>query len=170
MENETHAPVYELTPKELRHFFLSHLNRIYCAKSELVEKLPELGKRSNFVDLRQAVLDTIEIVRNQILRIREIYISMDAIYTPESCVGLIGLLDEAFQAIGSPDDSPAMRDLSVLFYMQNIESIETASFNMMLRVAHQLDEKHVAELLFECYEEAKEDKILFREITGNYIH
>jgi hypothetical protein len=46
----TRIPEKELDPKELRQFFISHLNRIYCAKSRLVEKLPELGKRSHYVE------------------------------------------------------------------------------------------------------------------------
>ena len=94
---------------------------------------------------------------------------MDAFYQPESCVGLIGILDEAFQAIGLPEDSPAIRDLSVLFYMQNIESIETASFKTMLLVAHKLNQPEVEQLILECYDEAREDKVLFKEIMQKYL-
>ena len=50
-------------------------------------------------------------------------IRLDAFYTPESCIGLLGFLDEAFQSIGPPLDSPPLRDLSILFYRHNIESI-----------------------------------------------
>jgi len=169
MENEPRTPSYDLSPNELRHFFISHLNRIYCAKSQLAEKLPELAKRSHFLDLQQAIVETVEIVQNQLARIKEMYIRLDAFYHAESCTGLVGILDEAFQSIGSPGDSPALRDLSVLFYMQNIESIEIASFKMMMLVADQLEAKEVAQLLLECYDEAREDKILFREITANYL-
>lgn len=158
-----------LSLKELRHFFISHLNRIYCAKSQLMEKLPELGKRSHYVDLQQAIAETVEVVKNQIIRMKQIYILLDSWYQPESCIGLVGVLDEAFQSIGHPDESPALRDLSILFYMHNIESIETASFKVMMLVAHQLGEPGIAQLLLECYDEAMEDKILFKEITANYL-
>lgn len=166
---ESRIPTKELTPKELRHFFISHLNRIYCAKSQLVEKLPELGKRSHFTDLRQAIDETVKIVRNQILRMKQVYIMLDSWYQPESCIGLVGILDEAFQSIGIPDESGAIRDLSILFYMHNIESIETASFKVMMLVADKMGEPNIAQLLLECYDEAKEDKVLFKEITQNYL-
>jgi ferritin-like metal-binding protein YciE len=169
IDEQPRNPLFELSPEELRHFFIRHLNRIYCAKSKLAEKLPELAKRSHFLDLQQAIAETVEMVELQLLRIREVYIHLDAFYHPESCTGLTGILDEAFQSIGSPVDSPALRDLSVLFYMQNIESIEIASFKMMMLVADQLNEKEVVQLLLECYDEAREDKVLLREITANYL-
>jgi hypothetical protein len=40
---------------------------------------------------------------------------------------------------------------------------------MMMLVADQLEAKKVGQLLLECYDEAREDKILFREITANYL-
>lgn len=169
MDTEKRLPLFKLSKKDLEHFFISHLNRIYCAKSQLVEKLPELGKRSTFLDLRQAIDETVELVENQIRRMREIYIALDAMYTPKSCVGLVGLLDEAFQSIGDPRDSAALRDLSVLFYMQNIESIEMASFKTMMLVADQFADAEITQLLRECYDEAKEDKLLLLEITKNYL-
>jgi ferritin-like metal-binding protein YciE len=166
---EARVPTKELNPKELKHFFISHLNRIYCAKSQLVEKLPELGWSSHFTDLRQAIDETVEVVQNQIIRMKQIYILLDSWYQPESCVGLVGILDEAFQSIGILGESAAIRDLSILFYMHNIESIETASFKVMMLVADKLAEPGIEQLLLECYDEAKEDKILFREITENYL-
>src|ERR1700744_2550455 len=167
MDQHARHPKNHLSPAELRHFLISHLNRIYCAKRQLADKLPELARRSYFLDLRQAIGETVEIVENQIARIRQIYIALDAFYHPESCSGLVGLLDEAFQSIGRPEDSPAVRDLSVLFYMQDIESIEITSFKMLMLVADLLEEKEVAQLLMECYDEAREDKILFKEIAAN---
>jgi ferritin-like metal-binding protein YciE len=53
--------------------------------------------------------------------------------------------------------------------MQNIESIETASFKVMMRVAERLERPDVAQLLRECYDEAREDKALFLAITENYL-
>ena|ERR1700744_3073738 len=169
MENELRIPLIDISQRELRHFFISHLNRIFCAKSQLVDKLPELARRSQFLDLKQAIDETVEIVENQIARMRTIYVKMDAFYHPESCIGVVGILDEAFQSIGSPNDSAALRDLSVLFYMQNIESIEITSFKIMMLVADKLDEPDIAQLLLECYDEAREDKLLLKEITANYI-
>lgn len=161
--------VMNLEPADLKVFFISHLNRLYCAKSQLKEKLPIIGRNSNHPELREAINETIEVVEVQLERIKEIYIRLDAFYTPESCVGLLGFLDEAFQSIGPPLDSPALRDLSILFYMQNIESIEIASFQVMMRVADKLQEWDVGRLLKECHDEARQDKALLNAIADHYL-
>lgn len=169
METTSRNPTVELTPDELKRFFISHLNRIYCAKNQLADKLPLLSSRAHYLDLQQAVSETVAAVRLQIRRINQVYILLDTFYQPESCVGLAGILDEAFQSIGTPGDGANLRDLSILFYMHNIESIETASFKIMLRVADHLGQPAVSQLLLECYDEAQEDKALFRAITENYL-
>jgi ferritin-like metal-binding protein YciE len=169
MNDRSRTPTKDLSVAELRRFFISHLNRIYCAKSQLVDKLPQLVHRSYFLDLQQAIIETIEIVEQQIKRMKAVYIALDAFYQPESCVGLDGILDEAFQSIGAADDTAAVRDLSILFYMQNIESIETASFKVMMMVADRLESPEIVQSLRECYDEAREDKALFLAITENYL-
>jgi ferritin-like metal-binding protein YciE len=162
-------PSTNLDYQELIRFFISHLNRIYCAKSQLVDKLPLIGRRSHFRDLQQAIDGTVEEVRGQIGRLKDIYVKLGTSYKPESCIGLVGFLDEAFQSIGPPFDSPALRDLSILFYMQNIESIEMASFQIMMQVADKLQEPATAQLLRECFDEAREDKALFKAIADHYL-
>lgn len=167
--NVPRTPEKELGQDDLMKFFISHLNRIYCAKNQLVDNLPQLKSHAHFLDLRHAIDETVEVVQNQIRRMREIFILLDTFYTHESCTGLIGLLDEAFQSIGPQSDKPALRDLSILFYMQNIESIETASFKVMMLVANKMENPEVVQLLRECYDEANEDRILFKQIIDKYV-
>jgi ferritin-like metal-binding protein YciE len=164
-----HFSEADLDQAELKQFFISHLNRIYCAKNQLADKLPIIAGNTYSSDLRLAVSQAIDCVRVQTGRLEEIYARLDASYTPESCVGLLGFLDEAFQSIGPPLDRPLLRDLSILFYMQNIESIEMASFEVMTRVADKLNESRVAQLLRECHDEARQDKALLNSIAGQYL-
>jgi len=156
-------------PLELKKFFVSHLNRLYCAKNQLSDKLPVIEKNSHSRDLRHAVSGTVDSVLMQIGRIEEIYTRLDASYTPESCIGLSGFLDEAFQSIGPPLDRPILHDLSILFYMQNIESIEMASFEVMMRVADKLKEWDVVQLLRECYDEARQARAMYDALAGHYL-
>jgi ferritin-like metal-binding protein YciE len=159
----------ELEPGELKQFFLSHLNRIYCAKTQLEEKLPVIAGHVHASDLRLAVAQTIHIVSVQIGRLQEIYARFSASYTPESCLGLSGFLDEAFQSIGPPLDRPSLQDLSILFYMRNISSIEMVSVEVMIRVADKLSAWNIAGLLSECYDEARQNMALFNSLASTYI-
>jgi len=94
---------------------------------------------------------------------------LDDFYRPESCNGLVGILEETFQSVGIRGESAGLSDLSLLFYLQNIESIEVTSFNMMRLVAGKLGQPELVQLLAECFDEAKEDKTLLKEITAQYV-
>jgi len=61
-----------LAPEKLKKFFIRHLNRIYCAKLHLVHRLPEIADLAHFNDLQQAIAETIEEVKMQIARMRDI--------------------------------------------------------------------------------------------------
>jgi ferritin-like metal-binding protein YciE len=62
-----------------------------------------------------------------------------------------------------------MCDLSILFYLQHIESIEMASFKMLNLAAPVIDKKETRYLLQENYDEASEDLALLRLITTKYF-
>lgn len=169
METKTLIFPHALSQDELRQFFVSHLDRIYCAKIQLAEKLPQVAGRLFSAQLQEAIQETVADVQRQLHRLNEIYIRMDTFYHKENCSGLIGVLDEAFQSIGRPQDGPGLRDLAALFYMQEIEGIEIASFKMLMLVADQLHNKEIKGLLAECYGEAREDKALFKALITGYL-
>src|ERR1700761_5657699 len=169
MSKELRLPENEMNDQELSDFFISHLNRIFCAKNQLVEKLPQLRKSAHFRDLEQAIGETVEAVDMQIARMKQIYIMLDSVSQFEHCTGLVGLLDEAFQAIGAQEKNAAFRDLSILFYMQIIESVEVTSFRILMQVASKILQPEVEQLLRECYDEAKEDRVLLKQISEHYI-
>lgn len=169
MNVEPRLPANEMNDHDLLDFFLEHLNRIFCAKNQLVEKLPQLRRSAHFRDLEQAIGETVEVVDIQISRMKQIYIMLDSVNRYEHCTGLIGLLDEAFQAIGSQGQNPSFRDLSILYYMQIIESVEVTSFAILMHIADKLQRPDVEQLLRECCDEAKEDRVLLKEISNYYI-
>jgi ferritin-like metal-binding protein YciE len=154
---------------DLHDFFISHLNRIFCAKNQLVERLPELRRKVEFRDLELAIGETIEVVELQIARMKQIYILLDSFNRYEDCSGLAGLLDETFQAIREHSDNGAFRDLSILFYLQIIEGVEMTSFGILMHVADKLGRPDVEQLLLECYDEAKDDRVLLTQISAHLI-
>jgi len=62
-----------------------------------------------------------------------------------------------------------LQDLSIIFYLQNIESVEMASFQILQMAAVKLHNSHINKLLKENYEEAKSDRVLLLLISSKYI-
>jgi len=158
-----------LGSEKLKIFFVKHLNRIYGAKLHLVSRLPSLIKEVGFDDLKSAIEDTVGDVEKQIARMEVIYSLLDAEVSKGSIHGLTGLIQDAFEAIEEQSGEPEMRDLSIIFYLQNIESIEMASFQILQMAAVKLKNRHINQLLKENYEEAKADRILLLLISSKYI-
>ena len=167
--NPSGLPTTILSADKVNLFFTSHLNRIYCAKSHLVERLPEMALQVHFSDLKHAINETLNDVEKQIIRMAEIYVLLDMNYSFENCNGLIGMIEEAYDAIHKQPDDYEMRDLATLFYLQNIESIELSSFQALQLLAVGLKNKHISQLLLENFDSAKEDRALLLVITKRYL-
>ncbi len=154
---------------KLKIFFIRHLDKIYCAKLHLINRLPQLFKQAYFADLKDAILETVGHVEQEISRMEIMYTLLEHQSSACNEKGLTGLVDDAFQAIQKEGTDYELRDLSILFYLQNIESVEMASFQILQMAAVKLKNKQIAKLLKENYEEAKADRTLFLLIASKYI-
>lgn len=158
-----------LGSEKLKFFFIKHLDRIYAAKLHLVSKLPGLAGEVQFADLKNAIFETVRDVEKQIARIEVIYALLDAEVSKGSIHGLTGLIDDAFEAINEQQGEAELRDLSIIFYLQNIESVEMASFQILQMAAVRLNNNQINQMLKENYDEAKADRTLLLFISSKYI-
>ncbi|WP_345211084.1 DUF892 family protein [Mucilaginibacter gynuensis] len=159
----------DLGPGDLRVYFLNNLDKIYAAKTHLVRHLPEIAQEAHFTDLKLAIEETCEDVEKQLARMDIIYAMLEADRAQGNCSGLAGLIDDAFEDIKTHGQHPELRDLSIAFYMQNIESIEMASFQVLEMAAVKLKNKQIKQLIRENYDEAKADRTLLLLITAKYL-
>ena len=155
--------------EKLKTFFIEHLDKIYCAKLHLITRLPKLLEQAHYSDLKSAIIETVNHVELEISRMEMMYTIMDEEYSDCNADGLNGLIEDAFSAIQKQGLDRELRDLSILFYLQNIESVEMASFQILQMAAVKLNNKQIATLLKENYEEAKSDRTLFLLIASKYI-
>ena len=158
-----------VTRADIEEFFLHHLNKIYTAKSLLVLELPELMSNAHFSDLREAIEHTIGEVKQQITRMDEIYEALPIDHVKIHSKGLKGLIEDSFGEIKAYSTNPELRDMSILFYLHCIESIETASFQILEMASVKIKNSQVKELIKKNYEDAKADKTLYLLISAKYI-
>ncbi|MFD0748572.1 DUF892 family protein [Mucilaginibacter calamicampi] len=153
----------------LLKFFADHLDRIYCGKQHLVDSLPALANQAHFNDLKLAILELRDDVRNQIDRMNEIYALLKLERNDEGCVGMTALLQEMFEGIDTHKVDKPLCDLSLIFYLQNIESIEATSFQMLRLTGSKLNNEAVDQLLKENFDEAKDDRGLLLQIGKKFL-
>jgi ferritin-like metal-binding protein YciE len=59
--------------------------------------------------------------------------------------------------------------MAILFYLQNVESIEIASFQVLQMMAVKMKNAEILQLLKENLDEAKDDRMLLLLITAKYV-
>jgi ferritin-like metal-binding protein YciE len=171
MEEQT-DPVnrIKLGAKNLTAFFIDHLNVIYAAKSHLVSKLPQIVDEVHYNDLREGILETVNDVLKQMVRVEIVFELLGEKMSTANCSGMIGMVEEAFQAIRRHKGRDhGLRDLSIANYMQQIESVEIASFQILEMAAVKIKDKQIRKLLKENYDEARADRTLMLLIATKYI-
>jgi len=170
MENQLQRPhqIY-LGDERLLKFFTDNLDKIYCAKKHMIDRFPEMASQAHFADLNHAILETVDDVKKQIARMDIIYERLGAENKTTGCNGLAGMIEEAFTAIHEQKDDTALRDMAILFYLQNMESIEVASFQVLQMMAVKMKNQEILQLLTENLDESKEDRMLLLLITAKYV-
>jgi len=169
-ENNRNRPVtIRLEHTELETFFINHLDKIYSAKKHLVSHLPKIANEAHFKDLFLAIQETIEDVEKQMARMEIIYALLDKNITPGNYSGLSGLVDDSFADIELHSENPELRDMSILFYLSNIESMEMASFQILQIAAVKLKNENIKQLIKENYDEARADRTLMLLIAAKYL-
>lgn len=151
-------------------FFIDHLNRVYCAKAHLIERLQEVLDHDGFSDLEKAIKETIELLEQQVADMDTIFNLLDLKYTFENCSSMISILDSAFISIQQHDDDPELRDLYIISYMYLAENLETASYKMLEIAGERLDNTRVKQLLSQSAEASKAYRALLLLTTEKYFN
>ncbi|RYU91395.1 DUF892 family protein [Mucilaginibacter terrigena] len=150
---------------QLRSFLFEHLNREYCAKSHLLERLSELEEQSHFEDLKDVIKETTGHIEDQVQQLNGVYKELKLSYTFEHCEALINFLEDAFININRQSENKAIRNAFVLSYLYYIESLEVASLRLLILVAKKLGLTSVLKIFTETYTDTKSNQALILHLT-----
>jgi ferritin-like metal-binding protein YciE len=154
----------------LKKVFVMQLNNIYCIKSYLVVNLPVMAKSASFADLKNAILDTTDEIKLQLLRMDQVYKIIGETYSPHQCVGIRALTTEAYKEITAPGMSGLETDLMLLNHMNMLESINVSCFAALKDLAKSLPQDDLYILLKQNLDIAMDNKELYELISKEYIN
>jgi ferritin-like metal-binding protein YciE len=159
----------KLDDASLKKIFLKQLDNIYCIKKHLLKVLPSLADKASFLDLKDAILESLDQIKMQVLRMDVIYKIFTAKYNEAHCIDIKTMSLEAYVTAKVEEQSPVERDLSLLIHLQITESVEMAYFNVLKNLAFNLNNKEVEQLLNQNFETAVDSKKLYELIAKEYI-
>lgn len=157
----------EITESGVSAIFICHVIRIFCAKSHLLERLPELADQPNFKDLAVAIEDTINTTENQLegLCTRFGFLKMPGIM--DDCDALIASMESCFSMIHTWNQDRLARDLNILHYLQSVSATELCSLEILFIASNNFGSAHTKEFLKGIYDEAKKNTALQRLLISH---
>ncbi len=119
--------------------------------------------------MKLAILEDLDDVKKQQLRIDEIYELLSSKASDEGCEVIRTVIEEAFNLGNSTYKSTIANDMDIILYMQLIENIELTSFRMLKLIAQFMGNDQITQMVTECFDENVDNDRLFTLISEEYL-
>jgi ferritin-like metal-binding protein YciE len=157
-------------PVSLKFILADHLNRIYCAKAHLAERLSEIIDSPLFSDLKFPIGRTIINLNNQLKGLATIYDKLNLKPSFANCQDEISLMEKSFMAIHRYEESRKVRNIVMAVYLYVVDGIETASFQSLAYSAPGIQDPEWRTCLADDLLISGNDNILLAYLLRNSIH
>lgn len=146
--------------ESLEELFVEELKDLYHAEKQLVKALPKMAKAATSEELRTAFTDHLEQTKNHILRLEQVFETVDEKAKAKVCKGMQGLIEEGQETM-EEDALEQMADLGLIAAAQKVEHYEISGYGTMRTFAQMLGNQEAVRLLSETLkEEEAADKLL----------
>jgi ferritin-like metal-binding protein YciE len=146
--------------EELQELLTEELKDLYDAEKQLVRALPKVAKAVTDTELKQGILEHLEVTKNQVSRLEQVFELLGERAKGKPCKAMKGLIEEASEHI-SEHERGAVLDSVLIIGSQKIEHYEIAGYGSARAITKSLGNREVLGLLQETLtEEEQTDKRL----------
>ncbi len=157
-------------PRTFADLFVRQLRRMHGVELESLALLPHLAEAASSKELRHVFDSHLKETRRHVERLEEIFRLVGAVPGGEHCVVMDGLAAECREVLRT-DESPALRDASLIAAAQCIEHHEIAEYGTCRTYAQELGLHQAADLLQSTLEEeSAADERLTLVAEGSLFH
>lgn len=150
--------------------FVDMLKDIYWAEKALVKALPKMQKAATSKELKEAIADHLEVTKNQVTRLEQIFELLEKKAAGKKCEAMAGLIEEGMQITEETEEDTMVRDAGIIVAAQKIEHYEIASYGSLRTFASKMGQSEIADLLQETLDEEKETDGLLTELAETSIN
>jgi len=154
----------------LHQFLVDGLKDIYWAENRLLKAIPKMQKEATTVQLEKTLGEHLDVTRDQIQRLDQIFDKLGIKAAGKKCDGMQGLLDEGEHVMEETEEGSVTRDVGIIVSAQKIEHYEIAAYGGLAQLARTMGHNEIAELLDATLQEEKEADRLLTEIAENDIN
>lgn len=155
--------------KNLQDLYLHELQDLYDAEKQIVGALPKMAEAAFSDELREAFEEHLEVTKQQVARLEQIFKGMNQPVKGKKCGGMQGLLSEGNELIAEMDASP-VRDAGLITAAQKVEHYEMAGYGSARTFAELLGFEDAAQLLQQTLDEEKDADEQLTELAENVVN
>lgn len=153
----------------LRDLFEDSLKDIYWAEKALTKALPKMAKNATSEKLIAAINDHLEVTKNQVTRLEQVFASIGKKASAKKCDAMEGLIKEG-EGILEETEPGAVRDAGIIAASQKIEHYEIATYGTLAAFARTLGQDDAVALLEATLAEEKDADATLTEAAYNDIN
>jgi ferritin-like metal-binding protein YciE len=153
-------------PGTFHDAFLDELKDIYNGEKQITKALPKMIKSASNPQLVAALQAHLDETQQQIVRLEQVFASLDETAKGKHCHGIAGILEEGRAVMGEDFDEATM-DAALIAAGQRVEHYEIAAYGTLVAWASAMGHREAFKLLQQNLdEEGAADKKLSKLAEG----
>jgi ferritin-like metal-binding protein YciE len=149
----------------LQELYVEQLRDLYDAEHQIIKALPKMISAANSKDLRKALTEHLQVTKDQVTRIEQIFATLGEKTKAEKCKGMQGIIEEGNDLVSKTKDSD-VRDAAIIAAAQRVEHYEMAGYGTARTFATLLEEEDASQLLQQTLDEEKEADQTLTDLSG----
>lgn len=154
----------------LMEFFVDSLKDMYWAEKNALKAMPRMAKRATSQELRSALETHLTETENQVVKLEQVFASLDQKAQAKKCEAMEGLIKESESIMFETEDGTMTRDVGIIAAAQKMEHYEIASYGTMRTLADVLGLPEASEMLNQILEEEKNTDVLLTQIAEGFVN
>jgi len=147
--------VFSMKLENLQQLFVKELRDLYDAENQITEALPKLIDKAHHSELKSALHQHLQVTKQQISRLDQIFRKLNQKPTGETCKGMKGVIKEGDEIVSAGGD-PSTVDAGIISAAQRVEHYEMAGYGTVRTYAKLLGQEEMARLLQQTLSEEEE--------------
>ena len=153
----------------MQDLFVEELRDLYHAENQLIKALPKMAKAASAPELKTAFEEHLEVTREQVVRLEEIFKDLDLSPKGKVCKAMLGLIEEGKEII-EEDGEPAVKDAALIAAAQRVEHYEMAGYGCVRTFARVLGLSKAEKLLQTTLDEEGEADHALTDLAESVIN
>jgi ferritin-like metal-binding protein YciE len=158
--------LFSMKLENLQQLFVKELRDLYDAENQITEALPKMIDAAHHRELKTALQEHLQVTKQQISRLEQIFQKLNQKPTGETCKGMKGVIKEGAEIISAGGD-PSTVDAGIISAAQRVEHYEMAGYGTVRTYAQLLGQDDMARLLQHTLDEEEEADQKLTQIASN---